>query len=42
MDYADADWTEDSENKKSTTGYLYKVFGGEVVWITRKQSTVAI
>lgn len=38
--YADADWGN-SEDRKSTTGYLYKLFGNIVCWATRRQTTVA-
>lgn len=40
--YADADWAGDSYDRKSTSGYLFKIFGGTVVWNTRKQATVAM
>lgn len=40
--FADADWAGDQEDRKSTTGYLFKVFGGTICWSTRKQTTVAM
>lgn len=40
--YADADWTADSEDRKSVSGYTFKVFGSTVSWCSKKQSTVAI
>lgn len=39
--YADADWAGD-EDRKSTTGFTFQVFGNTVCWSTRKQSTVAL
>lgn len=39
--FVDADWAGDEEDRKSTTGYLFKVFGCTVTWSTKKQSTVA-
>jgi len=39
--YADSDWTE-SKDRKSTTGFLLEVFGNNVSWTTRKQTTVAL
>ena len=39
--YADADWAGDKD-RKSTSGFLFKVYGGLVCWSTRKQSTVAL
>ncbi|KAK9687548.1 hypothetical protein QE152_g36174 [Popillia japonica] len=32
--FADADWAGDQEDRKSTTGYLFKVFGGTICWST--------
>lgn len=40
--YADADWAADSEDRKSVSGYTFKVFGSTVSWCSKKQSTVAI
>lgn len=40
--FADSDWAGDEEDRKSTTGFLFKVFGATICWCTRKQSTVAI
>jgi transposase InsO family protein len=40
--YADADWANDIEDRKSITGYVFKVFGSTVSWTTRKQSTVSL
>lgn len=39
--YADADWGGDKNDSKSTSGYVFKVFGNTVSWATRKQNTVA-
>ncbi|KAK9702480.1 hypothetical protein QE152_g29927 [Popillia japonica] len=30
--FADAEWAGDQEDRKSTTGYLFKVFGGTTCW----------
>ncbi|EFA11977.1 Copia protein-like Protein [Tribolium castaneum] len=40
--YADADWAADIDDRKSTTGFLFKVCGATVSWCIRKQSVVAI
>ncbi|GJQ79275.1 hypothetical protein Trydic_g5518 [Trypoxylus dichotomus] len=40
--FDDADWAGDQEDRKSTTGYLFKVYGGTICWSTKKQSTVAM
>lgn len=39
--YADSDWAGDKNDSKSTSGYVFKLFGNTVSWATRKQSTVA-
>lgn len=39
--YADADYARDSD-RKSTTGFLFKVFSNTVVWKSKKQNTVAL
>ena len=39
--YADADWAGDKD-RKSTSGFLFKVYGELVCCSTRKQSTVAL
>lgn len=40
--YADADWAGDRTDRKSTSGYVFKVFGCTVSWCSRKQSSVAL
>lgn len=40
--YADANWAEDRFNRKSNSGYIFKVFGGPVSWACRKQNCVAL
>lgn len=41
--YADSDWGSDEVDRKSTTGYLFKVFDNcTISWNTRKQYTVAV
>jgi hypothetical protein len=40
--YADADWCGDLDTRRSTTGYIFKVFGGIVAWKSKQQSTVAL
>ena len=39
--FADADWAGDIDDRKSTSGYIFKVGGGPVSWRSRKQSCVA-
>lgn len=40
--YADADWAGDKNDRKSTSGYVFKVFGNTVSWCSRKQPTVSL
>jgi hypothetical protein len=39
--YADSDWAGDTD-RRSTTGYLFEVYGATVSWVTKKQSTVSL
>lgn len=39
--YCDSDWAGDSTDRKSCSGYLYRIGGATVSWISRKQSCVA-
>ena len=38
--FVDADWAEDVANRKSTTGYVFKLNGGAVSWGSRRQQLV--
>ena len=40
--YTDADWAGDVDDRKSTSGYLFKIGGASVSWMSRKQSCVAL
>lgn len=40
--YVDADWGGDINDRKSTTGYVFKVFNNVVSWCSRKQSVVSL
>ena len=42
LGYADADWGGCLDTRRSTTGYLFKTFGGPVAWKSRRQSTTAL
>jgi hypothetical protein len=39
--YVDADFAGDLDNRFSTSGYVFYVFGGAVSWASKKQSSVA-
>ena len=42
LGYANADWGGDLDTRRSTTGYVFKVYGGVVAWKSRRQPTVAL
>lgn len=40
--FCDADWASDETDRRSVTGYVFKMQGGAVSWNSRKQQTVAL
>lgn len=40
--YSDADWAGDVNDRKSTSGYLFKMSGAPVSWKSKKQACVAL
>ena len=38
--YVDADWAGDCIDRKSTTGYIVRLFGNVIHWKSRKQGSV--
>ena len=40
--YVDASWGNDYSDRKSTTGGIIKLYGNPVLWISKKQRTVAL
>jgi hypothetical protein len=42
LGYADADWGGCLDTRRSTTGYVFKTYGGTVAWKSRRQPTVAL
>jgi hypothetical protein len=39
--FSDSDWANDSDDRRSTTGYIVMFTGGPVIWNSKKQRTVA-
>lgn len=39
--YSDAEWGGDHVDRRSTGGYVFKLYGGAVSWQSKKQETVA-
>lgn len=40
--FSDSDWGGDKNDGKSTSGYVFKLFGNTVSWASRKQVTVSL
>lgn len=40
--FSDSDWGGDKNDGRSTSGYVFKLFGNTVSWASRKQSTVSL
>lgn len=40
--FCDADWASDLDQRRSTTGYVFKFQGGAISWATKRQKTVAL
>ena len=40
--YAGADWAGDLDTRRSTTGYIFQVYGSTTCWKSRLQPTVAL
>ena len=38
--YVDADWAGDVTDRKSTSGYIIKMYGNVIFWKSKKQNTV--
>jgi hypothetical protein len=40
--FFDADWVEDMDCRRSTSGYVFNVFGGAISWMSKRQAIVAL
>ncbi len=42
VNYVDADWANDPETRRSTSGFVFMVFGNVVSWSTKRQGLVTL
>ena len=42
LTYVDSDWANDIEERKSTTGFIIKVYENTVIWASKKQKIVTL
>eukprot|EP00253_Pinus_taeda_P011083 PITA_11083 len=40
--FFDVDWVRDLDHKRSTSGYVFNLFGGAISWMMKKKSVVAL
>eukprot|EP00253_Pinus_taeda_P003596 PITA_03596 len=40
--FVDADWVVDLDQRRSTSGYVFNLFGGAISWMSKKQFVVAL
>jgi hypothetical protein len=40
--FVDADWAGDLDRRRSTSGYVFNLFGGEISWMRKRQVVVAL
>jgi hypothetical protein len=40
--FVDADWDGDLDRRRSTSGYVFILFGGAISWMSKRQDVVAL
>ena len=40
--FVDLDWASDINSRRSTSGYVFTVFGGAISWMSKRQPVVAL
>ena len=40
--FVDANWAGDLDHRRSTSGYVFSLFGGVISWMSKKQDIVAL
>jgi alanine-alpha-ketoisovalerate/valine-pyruvate aminotransferase len=38
----DVDWAGDLDHRRSTSGYIFNLFGGEISWMSKRQVVVPL
>jgi hypothetical protein len=38
----DANWAGDLDRRRSTSGYVFNLFGGAIIWMRKRQVVVAL
>jgi hypothetical protein len=41
-DFVDANWAGDLDHRRSTSGYVFNLFGGIISWMSKRQVVVAL
>jgi len=41
-DFVDGDWARDLENRRSTNGYVFNLFGGAISWMSKRQAIISL
>jgi hypothetical protein len=40
--FVDADWAGDIDHRRSTSGYVFNLFGGAISWMRKRQVVVTL
>jgi hypothetical protein len=40
--FVDTDWAGDLDRRRSTSGYVFNLFGGAISWMRKRQAVVAL
>jgi hypothetical protein len=40
--FVDADWAGDMDQRRSTTGYVFKMFGGAINWMSKQKAHIVL
>ena len=40
--FVDVDWAGDLDQRRSTNGYVFSLFGGAISWMSKKQTVVEL